>query len=63
MDDAIKKAKRQYAARYREKNREHIREYCRVWRQNNPDKIKASQDRFWGKKAREYESDRDEVEE
>ncbi len=62
MDNAIKKAKNQYAAEYREKNRDRIREYCRVWRKNNPDKVKASQDRFWAKKAREYDSDQAEVE-
>lgn len=63
MDDTIKNAKKQYWAEYREKNRDHLREYCRIWRQNNPDKVKAAQDRFWSKKACEYGSSQSEVEE
>ena len=32
------------------------REYMRRWRANNPDKVKASQERFWLKKAAEIRS-------
>ena len=30
------------------------REYQRQWRRNNPDKIRATNRRYWEKKAREY---------
>lgn len=32
------------------------REYMRRWRANNPDKVKASQERFWLKKYAEMRS-------
>ena len=54
MDDPVKSARRQYAAEYREKNRERIREYQRSWRKNNPDNVKEIRRRFWEKKALEY---------
>ena len=38
--DAIREARRQYHAE---------------WRRKNPDKIKAANDRYWLKKAKEYE--------
>lgn len=34
--------------------REARREYQRRWRQNNPDKVKAIQERYWEKKGREF---------
>ena len=34
--------------------REAQREYQRRWRQNNPDKVKAIQQRYWEKKGREH---------
>ena len=37
------------------KAKELKREYYREWRKNNKDKVKASQDRYWLKKARELE--------
>lgn len=54
MEEKIREAKRRYAAEHRAKNRQNIREYCRKWRKNNPEKVKAAQDRFWAKKAAEY---------
>ena len=33
------------------------REYKRQWRKNNPDKVKAQQDRYWQKKAEEAEQE------
>jgi hypothetical protein len=30
------------------------RQYHREWRKNNPDRVKASQQRYWAKKGREY---------
>lgn len=29
------------------------REYCKKWRAENRDKVKANQERYWEKKARE----------
>lgn len=29
------------------------RAYHRKWRKKNPDKVRAAQDRYWAKKARE----------
>lgn len=34
--------------------REAKRQYQREWRRNNPDKVKAQNDRYWEKKGREY---------
>lgn len=34
------------------------REYKAEWRRKNPDKIKAANDRYWLKKAKEYEQAR-----
>ena len=46
--DAIREARRQYHAE---------------WRRKNPDKIKAANDRYWLKKAKEYEQARHKEEE
>ena len=32
--------------------RDYMREYMREWRKNNPDKIKASNKRYWENRAR-----------
>ncbi len=37
------------------KAKELKKDYYRKWRKNNKDKVKASQDRYWLKKARELE--------
>lgn len=34
--------------------REARRAYQRQWRKNNPDKVKASNERYWQKKGREF---------
>lgn len=53
-EDAIRKAKREYARRYREKNREKIREYERAWHKSHPGKQREYTARFWLKKAQKY---------
>ena len=30
------------------------RQYMREWRKNNPDKVRAHQQRYWEKKGREF---------
>ena len=34
-----------------ESEKEARKEYFRNWRKNNPDKVKAAQERFWARKA------------
>lgn len=36
-----------------EKAAEMRKEYLRKWRKNNPDKIKAAQQRYWQRKAQQ----------
>ena len=40
-----------------EAQRQARREYKRRWRQNNPDKCRAYQIKFWTKKAAEYSAE------
>lgn len=42
-----------------ELKREVRREYMREWRKNNPDKLKAAQERYWLKKAAEIAAKRE----
>lgn len=49
----IKKAKSLYHKEWAEKNREHLKEYNRTWRNNNKEKIKLSHNKYWLKKAKE----------
>ena len=42
-----------------ELKREARREYMREWRKNNPDKLKAAQERYWLKKAAEIAAKRE----
>lgn len=39
--------RREYMREYREANKERLQEYNAEWRKNNPDKIKAAQERYW----------------
>ena len=52
MTEAAKQARREYQRQWREKNRKRIRQYNREWTKNNPDKVKASQARFFEKQAK-----------
>lgn len=49
----IKKAKSLYHKEWADKNREHLKEYNRTWRNNNKDKVKDAHNRYWLKKAKE----------
>lgn len=51
MTEAAKKAKREYAAKYRSENREKLAAYQREWRKKNPEKAKENQRRYWERKA------------
>ena len=37
------------------------REYARKWREANPDKVKAAQKRYWEKKAKELQQEKENV--
>lgn len=54
MNDNAKKAQRKYNAEYRAKNRDRLRQYKRDWCAANPEKVAASQERYWTKKANEH---------
>ena len=47
-------ARREYKRLYRIQNRDKINAYHRQWAKNNPDKIKKYQDRYWSKKSRGF---------
>lgn len=38
-------------------SRKASREYYRRWREKNPDKVAAAQERFWSRKAKEYRAE------
>ena len=37
------------------------REYAKRWREANPDKVKAAQKRYWEKKAKELQQEKENV--
>lgn len=53
MSEAAKKKRAAYMKEYRQNNKEHIREYNTRWQRENKDKVKASQVRYWEKRAKE----------
>lgn len=55
MDTA--EAKREYYRRYREKNRERIRETKRAWVEANPEKVKQHYQNFYRKIAEQYSNE------
>lgn len=46
---------REYMKEYREKNRERINAQRREWARNNPDRVKAHQEKYWDRKIKEKE--------
>jgi len=53
MSKEALEARRAAARAYRESHREQLRAYSREWRRNNPDKVRASRERYWERKAQE----------
>ena len=66
MDEAAKRAQREYYKQYKEankekvaaakkkyyqENRDRINEYSKQWKRNNPDKIRQYTENYWTKKA------------
>lgn len=51
LTEEAKAARRAYARKYREKNRERINAQHKKWRDSNPDKVKANAARYWERQA------------
>jgi len=51
--EQIRKAQREYKREWRKKRPEYDKEYMREWRKNNPEKVQATHNRYWLKKAAE----------
>lgn len=51
IKEKARQLKNEYQRELRHKDIERDREYKRNWRKNNPDKVKASQARYWERKA------------
>lgn len=49
--ELIREEKRQYAQKYYQKNKKALAEKQKEWRRNNPDKVKAANQRHWLKKV------------
>jgi len=55
LSNEAKKKRAEYMRKYRERNKEHIRQYNAEWRKNNPDKVRAAQNRYWERLAEKQE--------
>lgn len=51
LSELAKQARREQKSKWREKNRDHIRQYNREWVKKNPDKIREIDKRYWERKA------------
>jgi len=51
LDELAKQIRREYKRKWRDANREHIKQYRREWVKQNPDKIKERDQRYWQRKA------------
>lgn len=51
LSELAKQARREERRKWREKNRDHIRQYTREWAKKNPDKIREQNQRYWERKA------------
>lgn len=49
----------EYMGKYRKKNRLKIREAHKKWQRENPEKVRAYQEKFWAKKAQDYNDKED----
>lgn len=53
-DDMRREYMREYKRAWRQKNADKVREYQRKWRRNNPEKVAMYTERYWEKKAAEF---------
>ena len=44
-------ARKEYYKKYRAEHKERLNEQQRIWRNNNPDKTKQYQERYWTKQS------------
>ena len=44
-------ARKEYYKKYREDHKKRLNEQQRIWRNNNPDKTKQYQERYWTKQS------------
>lgn len=50
--EAILEQKRAYHRKYYQENRKKLRQQHKEWREANPDKVKAANDRYWLNQAK-----------
>lgn len=62
MSEKATAARRKYQKAWREKNRDHINEYRRLWVHRNTDRILTANERYWEKKAADNPAEGIEVE-
>jgi len=53
LTEKARKARNEYARKWRAKHKEYIKAYTKEWREKNPDKVQATLNRYWEKKAQE----------
>lgn len=51
MTNEALEAKKAYDREYRKRNRQRINQQQKEWRRNNPNKVRAQNERYWQKKA------------
>ena len=51
LTQEAREARRQYYREYRARNREAVNANCKRWRENNPEKFRASVANWWEKRA------------
>lgn len=46
-------ARRAYKRKWYAENKKHVSQYNKQWRENNPEKVEASINKYWEKKGQE----------
>lgn len=52
MSPEAKKKRNEYMAKWREKNRDHLKKYQREWRRKNKAKIRQYQEEYWERQVK-----------
>lgn len=61
LSEEALQAQRLYRQKWRERNREHIREYDKHWNAENKDRIRQYNINYWEKKARQLKENSDPI--
>ncbi|WP_195510389.1 hypothetical protein [Clostridium tyrobutyricum] len=61
LSEEALQAQRLYRQKWRERNREHIREYDKHWNAENKDRIRQYNIGYWEKKARQLKENNDPI--